>query len=59
LSKGFALGNPTKGPRPLETQGRAGKPKGVPDADAFIQKWDFKGPRPLMGVRPAWALTWR
>jgi hypothetical protein len=34
----------------LETQGRAGKPKGVPDADAFIQKWDFKGSRPLMGA---------
>jgi hypothetical protein len=28
----------------LETQGRSGKPKDAPDADAFIQQWDFKGP---------------
>jgi hypothetical protein len=42
-------------------------PKGAPDADAFIQKSDFKGHRPLMGAgqspagfreqRP-WASLW-
>jgi hypothetical protein len=26
------------------------KPKAVLDADAFIQKWDYNGPRPLMGA---------
>jgi hypothetical protein len=34
----------------LETQGRAGKPKDAPDADAFTQKLDFKGPRLFMGA---------
>jgi hypothetical protein len=31
------LENPPKG-------GALWKPKAVTDADAFIQKWDFKGP---------------
>jgi hypothetical protein len=58
----------------LETQGFAQKLKALPkklkavlDADAFIQKWDFKGVRPLMGAgqspaglqgQRSWASLW-
>jgi hypothetical protein len=53
--KGAPFGNPRLCPKKLKALRKKSKalpkkPKAVLDVDAFIQKWDFKGPAPLMAA---------